>query len=324
MTSKVGITYAVVAAAIYGVYPIYFKQLPDVRPFQLVCHRVVWSFVTLIPVFLWQIDWTAAWRDAAWKPKVLGLYLASGVLIASFWCFLLWGIHHDYIVETSLGGFVNPIFSVLLAVAVLKERLRLLQWVAVALAILGVLVIAIAYGRFPWLAISMGALIAAYGFLKRLAPLGAIEGVVIEMAWLLLPAIVGLIAFERHGTGAFGHVSGTQNALLVLSGIVTVFPLLLLSRSAQLISFTLFGVIQFIYPIINVLVGVFIYHEPFSTSKLTGFVLVWLALSLYTVEGIIAEKQRRSADKDIVMKSNEDCTPQSPTSTFKTIDSPLV
>ncbi|CAK4631548.1 hypothetical protein LEN26_002244 [Aphanomyces euteiches] len=328
-SSNVGIVFTLIASCFYGFYPVYYKQLPDVPSFQLVCHRVVWSFLTLIPFLLWQVKWET-FRATVFKPKALGIYLASGVCIVGFWCFLLWGIANDYIVEVSLGGFINPVFSVLLAVVVFKEKLRLLQWASVVFALVGVLAIAIAYGRFPWLAICIGALLSFYGLFKRIAPLGPVEGVFIEMAWFTIPAIVAIIVFQVHGNGAFGHVGATQDALLVVSGIVTIVPLMMLSRGAQLISFTLFGVIQYITPILNFLVGTVIYHEPFSTSKMIGFILVWVALIVYTVEGIIVQKRNAAAATTSSLEEKEekeeshdtDSVPQSPSSGFKAVDSP--
>ena len=321
MSTKTGIVYACIAFVTYGLYPVYFKQLPDVPSLQLACHRVVWSFALLVPLFMCQVDWTT-FRETALKPKVFGTYLVSGLSLGSMWYLFLWGIANNYIVETSLGFFMNPVFTVLLAVVVLKERLRKWQWVSVVLAILGCLVIAIAYGIFPWLAFSIAILLATYGYVKSTAPLNAIEGVMIELGYLVLPAIGGLIAFEVHGTGAFGHVSGTQNALLVLAGLVTVFPLLLFASAAHMISFSLLGILQYIGPIMNFVIGVAIYNEPFSTSKLIGFILVWMSLALYTAEGIIV---RRRAEKEMTIDSDIEekeleSVPDTPTSGFKPVE----
>ncbi|CAK4105697.1 unnamed protein product [Aphanomyces euteiches] len=320
--AKTGVIYACIAFVTYGIYPVYFKQLPDVPSLQLACHRVVWSFALLVPLFVWQVDWKS-FRETALKPKVFATYLVSSLSLGGMWYLFLWGIANNYIVETSLGFFMNPVFSVLLAVVVLKERLRLWQWVSVALAILGCLVIAIAYGKFPWLAFSIAILLTMYGFVKSTAPLKAIEGVTIELGYLFLPALGGLIAFEVHGTGAFAHVSGTQNALLVLAGLVTVFPLLLFASAAHMISFSLLGLLQYIGPIMNFVIGVAIYHEPFSTSKLIGFILVWMSLALYTVEGIII--RRRGAEKETtidsdVEKKDIDSVPDTPTTGFKQVE----
>ncbi|KAH9119019.1 hypothetical protein LEN26_004495, partial [Aphanomyces euteiches] len=327
MSAKIGIASAATAFAIFGIYPVYFKQLPDVPPFQLACHRMLWSFVTLLPLFLSQVEWKT-FRGSALQPKVLGAYFVSGIAIGGLWLLYQWGITKGHIIEISLGFFMNPIFTVLAAVFVLKERLRVWQWVSVGLAILGVLVIAIAYGKFPWLSISIGSLLALYGFVKSTTPLTAVESVTIEMAYLFLPALAYLVACQVQGTGAFGHVSATQHVLLVLSGVVTVVPLLLFGYAAHLIPFSLLGLIQYIGPMLNFILGAGVYHEPFSTSKLIGFILVWLALATYGIEGLVVKKPSSSAaipiatptESDLAAKDGAETLPSTPTGDFSLVE----
>ncbi|KAH9121814.1 hypothetical protein LEN26_008341 [Aphanomyces euteiches] len=288
-SASIGVVCACSAFVIYGFHSIYFKQLGDVPPLQLTCHRVVWTFAMALPLFLWRIEWKR-FRERPMKPKVLGQYFLAGTSVSGMWFAFLWGVSNAMIVETSLGFFLNPILSVLLAVIVLKERLRLWQWIAIALAFAGVLEIAIAYGKFPWLAITIGVLLALYGFVKSTAPLNAIESVTIEMGFLALPSFCILVVSEAQGTAAFGHVSSTQNALMALSGVVTLIPLLLFAHAAHMISFSLLGLLQYIGPILTFIFGVAIYREPFGPSKMIGFILVWSGLLVYIVEGFVVQR----------------------------------
>ncbi|KAF0730398.1 hypothetical protein Ae201684P_021843 [Aphanomyces euteiches] len=317
MSANVGVLLACIAFVTYGLYPIYFKQLPDVPPLQMACHRVVWSFALLVPLFLWQVEWKT-FRDAALKPKVLATYFVSGAAIGSMWYLFLWGVSKDYIIETSLGFFINPVLSVLLAVVVLKERLRVWQWVSIALAMVGVLVIAIAYGKFPWLAITLGVLLATYGFVKSTAPLNAVEGVTMELGFLFLPAVCILIVCEVQGSGAFGHISATQNAMLVLCGVVTVIPLLLFAHAAHLISFSLLGLLQYIGPIMTFVIGVVIYHESFATPKLIGFIIVWIGLLVYIIESFVFQRMAASAVDDADIQKTVS-VPGTPSSDFEAV-----
>ncbi|CAK4075642.1 unnamed protein product [Aphanomyces euteiches] len=304
MSANVGVLCASLAFVIYGVYPIYFKQLEDVSPLQMTCHRVVWTFVFVLPLFVWRVEWKS-FRQTAIKPKVLGQYVVAAAAVVGMWFAFFWGVSNDFIVETSLGFFMNPILSVLLAVIVLKERLRSWQWVSIALAAAGVLEIAIAYGRFPWLAITIGVLLAVYGFVISTALLNPIESVTVEMIIVVVPALCVLIVSEAQGTGAFGHVSGSQNALMVLSGPVALIPLLLFAHAAHLISFSLLGLLQYIDPILTFIIGVAIYHESFERSKMIGFILVWCGLLIYVVESFVMQRLTSPAvpnDREVASK----------------------
>ncbi|CAK4631542.1 hypothetical protein AeMF1_005959 [Aphanomyces euteiches] len=317
MSANVGVLLACIAFAIYGIYPVYFKQLPDVPPLQMACHRVVWSFALLVPLFLWQVEWKT-FRDAALKPKVLATYFVSGVAIGGMWYLFLWGVSKDYIVETSLGFFINPTLSVLLAVVVLKERLRVWQWISIAMAIAGLLVVAIAYGKFPWLAISLAVLLTIYAFVKSTAPLNAIESMTIEMGYLAIPAVCILVVCEVQGSGAFGHISATQNALLVLCGVATVVPLLLFAHAAPMLSFSVLGVLQYIGPIMNFIFGVALYHESFETTKLIGFIIVWSGLLVYVVEGFIVQRAALSSTENTDEENSKmEDVPTTPTFGFE-------
>ncbi|KAG9406899.1 hypothetical protein AC1031_003226 [Aphanomyces cochlioides] len=290
MSTKIGILSAMGACIIYGLYPPYFKQLQAVSPMQIVNHRVVWTFVLLVPLFLWKVEWKS-FRETAFKPKTLVTYFISGWSLWATWYLFLWGVHHSYVIEISLGFFMNPVFSVVTGVIVLKEKLRFWQRIAVALAVIGVLVVAIAYGKFPWLGLSISTVMTIYSFVKKTAPLKFLEGVTLEVGFVFLPALIVLVASEINGNGSFGHVSGKIDAVLVCCGVITVVPVLMFAYGAPMLSLTILGLVQYTTPIMTFLFGVIVYHESFSTVKLIGFIMVWLALFVFIVEGFWNEKR---------------------------------
>ncbi|KDO28652.1 RarD protein [Saprolegnia parasitica CBS 223.65] len=282
---RLGIAYALAAFIIWGFFPIYWKQLDDISALQLAMHRIVWSFLALSLVILGTCQWPA-FRDAALTKRNLLIYTVSALMIFTNWLLFVWAVNSGHVVETSLGYFINPLINVLLGVAFLKERLRYLQWASLAVATAGVLVVALAYGKFPWIAICLALSFGLYGLVKKKAPLNSLFGLTLETGILFLPSMTYLIAVQANGTAAFLHVNAVQTALMLLAGVVTIIPLLFFSSAAQRIPLSLLGVIQYVCPSLQFLVGVLIYHEPFSTYKLVGFILVWLALLLFTAEGI--------------------------------------
>ncbi|CAK4086377.1 unnamed protein product [Aphanomyces euteiches] len=321
---RLGVTYAVLSAVIVGFYPFYYKQLKDVPSVQIVLHRIVWSLLFLIVVVYWRGTW-ANFRATAFKPKILAVYFASAVSVIGAWLLYVWGVMSGNIIQTSLGFFINPILSVVLAVFVLKEPLRRWQKVAVACATAAVLVVAIAYGKFPWLGVSMALVLSTYGFIKKLAPLGPLDGVFLEISILFLPSLITLIVMEVNGTGAFIHVGATQSILVAGCGVVSTIPLLLFAEAAPMIPFALFGILQYISPTLNFLIGIFVYHEPFSTTKLIGFILVWIALAIFAVDSIVASRAKPQdttelSDEKSQVKEIIADMPSTPTAEFKAVD----
>ncbi|KAH9120243.1 hypothetical protein LEN26_011207 [Aphanomyces euteiches] len=306
---RLGVTYMFLSAVIFGLTPIYYKQLKDVPSVQIVLHRIVWSLFFLLALVFWS-----------------GLYANFCATARCVVVSLCVGVMAGYIIETSLGFFINPIFTVLLAVIVLKEPLRRWQKLAVFCVFAAVLVVVIVYGKFPWLGISLALVLAFYGLIKKLAPLSPLEGVVLEMMYLFIPSLVALIALEVHGTGAFGHVGTTQNILTAGVGIVSTIPFLLFAEAAPLISFSLLGLLQYLSPIINFFLGIFAYHEPFSTAKLIEFILVWIALTIFAIDGVMATRVKPDDATDGSTESSpvkeEDVTtlPATPTADYKDVD----
>ena len=277
------------AYVLWGFFPIYWKLLHEVSALQVIGHRISWSFVLLIAVILLTRQWQE-FRSAALAPKVIGIYAIAGVLLSVNWLIYVWGVNSGFIVETSLGYFINPLVSVLLGVLFLRERLRALQWVAVGLAAAGVIYLTLTYGRPPWIALSLAFTFGIYGLVKKLAPLGSLYGLTLETALVFPLALIYLVFVQSAGTGAFLHQGMVTDIVLIGTGVVTSIPLLMFASAARQIPLTMIGVLQYIAPTLQFLIGVFLYHEPFDQSRLIGFSLVWLALIIFWVENYLANR----------------------------------
>ena len=287
-----GIWYALSAYMLWGVFPIYWKWLHDVPAAQVIGHRIGWSFILLVIVILITGQWKKL-RSTLTR-RVLGIYLVSGLLLSANWLVYVWGVNTGHIVEASLGYFINPLFSVLLGVIFLRERLRTWQWIPIGLAAMGVIYLTWTYGALPWIALSLTFTFGFYGLVKKTAPLGSLYGLTLETGLMFLPALAYLIFAESAGDGAFGHSGMLINLLMVGSGVVTAVPLLMFASAARRIPLTMIGIMQYIAPTLQFLIGVLIYKEAFTSAQLVGFSLVWIALILFWVEGILALRARKT------------------------------
>lgn len=284
-----GIWNGLAAYALWGFFPIYWKLLHEVPALEVIGHRISWSFLLLILGILF----TGQWRDfrsAALTPKVIAIYTLAGVVLTINWLIYVWGVNSGFIVETSLGYFINPLISVLLGVFFLHERLRPMQWIAVALAAAGVIYLTVTYGRPPWIALSLAVSFGIYGLVKKLAPLGSLYGLTLETALVFPMALIYLLFVESRGTGAFLHQDAFIDILLIGTGAVTSIPLLMFASAARQIPLTMIGLLQYIAPTLQFLIGVFLYHEPFDQSRLIGFSLVWLALIMFWMENYLSAR----------------------------------
>jgi chloramphenicol-sensitive protein RarD len=295
---KKGIWYAVGAYVFWGLFPVYWKVLGHIPALQLLGHRIVWSFLLLLVVILV----ARQWREfrASLNRRVLIIYSVAAVLIAINWLTYVWAIGAGFIVETSLGYFINPLLSVLFGVIFLRERMRPLQWIPIGLAAAGVLYLTFAYGSLPWIALTLAISFSIYGLVKKTAPLGSFHGLTLETAIRFVPALVFLVYSEFAGTGAFMHSPAYVNLMLFGAGVVTVIPLLLFASAARRIPLTSIGVLQYINPTMQFLLGTLVYKEPFNQHRLIGFAIVWAALILFGVEGLIARRRsqvRRAAEE---------------------------
>jgi chloramphenicol-sensitive protein RarD len=287
-----GIWYALGAYVLWGLFPIYWKWLHDVPALQLISHRIGWSFILLMIVIIATRQWTKLRSTLTWR--VLGIYLSAGLLLSVNWLIYVWGVNTEHVVETSLGYFINPLLSVLLGMIFLKERLRPLQWLPVGLAALGVIYLTWTYGSLPWIALSLAFSFGFYGLVKKTSPLGSLFGLTLETGLVFLPALGYLVYVQIVGQGAFGHSGVVPDLLMVGTGIVTAIPLLMFASAARRIPLTMVGIMQYIAPTMQFLLGVLIYKEPFTTTSLIGFSLVWIALVVFWVEGFLARKAQRA------------------------------
>jgi chloramphenicol-sensitive protein RarD len=285
-----GIAYAAGAYVLWGLLPLYWKALHDVPSSQIVAHRLVWSLVFVGLVLTARRNWS--WLGKAIRqPRVLLIFALSGVLLTVNWLVYIWGVNAGFIVETSLGYFINPLVNVLLGYVFLKERLRPMQWGALAVALAGVLYLTFSYGAFPWIALTLAFSFGLYGLIRKTAALNSAEGLFVETAVLFLPALGFLLFHELRGTGALGHVDGLTTLLLIGAGAATSIPLILFAAGARRVTLTTLGLLQYIAPTMQFLIGVLIFGEPFGMGRVVGFGLIWLALVLYTAESLIARRR---------------------------------
>jgi len=282
---KKGVLYALGAYITWGLFPVYWKFLKDVPALQLLGHRIIWSFLFLF-IFILAARQFKHFRAAIASKRVLLIYLTAAILIGINWCIYVWAVNAGFIVETSLGYFINPLFSVLLGVIILKERLRKFQWIPIVIATSGVTLLSLEYGRLPWIALSLAFTFAIYGLIKKTAPLNAVNGLLLETGILFLPALAFLAVSQFSGQGAFLHLGAGSDLLMIGAGAVTTIPLLFFASAAQRIPLSLLGTIQYIAPSLQFLLGVFVFREPFNQTQLIGFCIVWLALVLFWGESL--------------------------------------
>ena len=254
---KKGILYSIGAYAVWGILTIYWKLLHQVPALQVIGHRIGWSLIVLIIFILFTRQWPD-FRSVAFKPRTIGIYAIAGVLISINWLVFVWGVNAGFIVEASLGYFINPLLSVLLGVVFLRERPRSVQWVSVILAATGVIYLTLVYGRLPWIALSLAFSFGFYGLVKKLAPLGSFYGLTLETGILFPAALIYLALVQIYGNGVFLRDSMQVDLLLVGAGVVSTIPLLMFASAAREISLTMLGIIQYISPTLQFLIGVFV------------------------------------------------------------------
>ena len=288
-----GTWYAIGAFAAWGVFPIYWKQVGHVPATQLVGHRILWSFFILLGIVL--ISHQRRAFAAVLTPHVMRVYTVAAALLSINWLTYVWAVNAGFIVETSLGYFITPLISVGLGVLVLREQLSPVQWLAIGLAFAGLLYLTFAYGSLPWIALVLGVSFGVYGLVKKTAPLGSVYGLTAETGILLLPALFYLLYTETIGQGAFLRTDPISDVLLLGIGFVTIGPLLLFASAAQRIPLSRMGVLQYIAPTLQFLIGVMVYKEPFTRTQFAGFSMVWAALILFSFEGFVAQRLQPAA-----------------------------
>lgn len=282
---QLGILYALLAYIIWGLLPLYIKSLPGIAPVEILLHRMVWSLVFLGLILAWRRQW--AWlAQVARDRRLLLSFAASAALLCANWFLYIWAVSANRVVDASLGYFINPLFSVLLGVVFLHERLRRVQWLAIAVAAAGVAWLTVAAGQLPWIALGLAASFGGYGLLRKTGALGALEGLSLETLLLFPLAAAALAWLFATGQDSFTHAAPGTQWLLLLAGPVTAVPLLFFAAGARRIPLSLLGLLQYTGPTLQLLLGVWLWHEPFPAQKQVGYALIWLSLALYAGEGL--------------------------------------
>ena len=281
-----GILYGLSAYVLWGMFPLFFKQLQAASALEVVLHRMVWSlvFVLIVLAVLRRWNWLG---DVRRSPALVGKFAVSALLLAGNWLSYVWAVNNGHVLDASLGYFILPLINVALGFVFLHERPRKAQWVAFALAASGVLWMAVQSGHVPWLALLIAMTFGFYGLMRKTATLGALEGMSLETMLLAPLAVVALLWGGPSGPGSQWPAHDAHTWLFfLLSGPVTAIPLLLFASGARKIPLSVLGLLQYIGPSIQLSLGVFLFHEAFTSARLAGFVLIWSALALYAAEGL--------------------------------------
>lgn len=281
---RLGVITGVAAYGIWGFFPIYFHLLAPTGPVEILCHRILWSLAVMAVVLAWRRD--GSWiRPLLRRPRQLAELALAALLIAVNWLLYVWAVEQERVVDAALGYFINPLVTVMLAVVLLGERLRRLQWIAVGLGGVAVAVIAAGYGEVPYVALALAFSFAGYGFLKKRVTLTPAQSLAAETSILAPAAVVAMLVLVRHGGVAFGGDLGLS-LLLATSGVVTAVPLVLFAASARRIPLTMLGLLQYLTPTLQFLCGVFVFGEPMSVERWVGFALVWVALMCMSIDAV--------------------------------------
>ncbi len=271
---------------LWGLVPLYWHLLKVVPALQIIAHRIVWSGL-LVVGWLLLSSRLAWWRQIAAQPRALATLGVTSVAIAFNWGLYIWAVNAGHVIETSLGYFINPLVNVLLGVLVLKERLRALQWLAVALAAAGVVWLTVDAGAPPWIALGLAGSFGLYGLLRKIVAVDPVAGLGVESVYLFLPALA-FVAWSEAGHGG-GFVQGwglREDLLLVLGGVVTALPLIGFAYGVKRIPLSLVGILQYIAPSLQLLLGVWFFHEPFDGARAVGFAAIWAGLLLFIGDGL--------------------------------------
>lgn len=280
-----GIIYAAACYSAWGLFPIYFKSLHAIPSVEILLHRMIWALVFLALVLCVRKQWT--WFTSVLRqPKLIAGFAASALLLSANWFLYIWAINNDRIVDASLGYFMTPLVSVFLGYILLKERLRTIQWFAIACAGFGVMWLSLQTGHPPWIALILASTFGMYGLLRKTASLGALEGLSLETMMLFPFALAYLIYLLMHDQSAFAQATTQTQLLLIAAGPITAIPLLLFAAAARRIPLATLGLMQYISPTIQLLIGVWLYHEQFSHERLLGFLGIWMGLLIYSADSL--------------------------------------
>jgi chloramphenicol-sensitive protein RarD len=280
-----------VSFLLWGLWPLYWRELQSVSAFELIAHRIIWSLLLLLAIMLMQRTLPQL-RAALGTGAVLGSSLLSGVLLAVNWIIYVWAVNNGHVIDSSLGYFLTPLCNVALGFIFLHERLRPPQWAAVGFAVAGVMVLLLRADHLPWIALSLAAIWSLYGILKKQSSLGPIAGLTVETL-LLSPAAAAVLLWRiRIGASAFGQANAGIDALVLASGVITTAPLLLFAYGARRIRLAALGLLQYIAPSVQFLLGLWLFNEPLDPVRLHACILIWVGLIIYTADGFWSQRPR--------------------------------
>lgn len=291
VSSERGLFYGVMAYLLWGAFPLYWPLLEPAGAIEILAMRMLFSLVFVAALLTATRTWDRV-GEILRTPQKRWRLLIAAIVVSVNWGVYIWGVNSEHVVETSLGYFINPLFTIVLGVALLGERLRQVQWIAVGLAGLAIVVLTIDYGRLPWIALTLAFTFGVYGYQKKRAAVGAVESLAVETGFMALPAAITVAVLGANGSLVFGEHAG-NSALLAGTGVVTAIPLLFFGAAARRLPLSTLGLIQYLAPLLQFAVGVGIRHEPLPPARLAGFALVWLALIVLSVDGL--HNQRRMA-----------------------------
>lgn len=280
-----GVAAAIAAFALWGVLPAYWKALNIAPAHEILCHRMFWSLILTLGLIQLR-GRMQAFRKVLKVKRNCIIYTISGILLAVNWLLYIWAVNAGFIVEASLGYFINPLINVFFGMVFFGERMRRVQWIALLLAFLGVLYLTVYYGKFPWIALVLALSFGTYGVIHKKSDLGSLDALCLETCVLFLPAGAVLVGLGLTGDGTFTQFGVSHSLLLIGAGVVTTVPLILFGYAAKRIPLSTLGLFQYLAPSINLVIGVFVYHEDFPQARLIGFAMVWGALLLFMAENV--------------------------------------
>lgn len=281
-----GVLCGVSAYLIWGLSPLYWKLLHTVPAFEIINHRIIWSFLFLVPLLVIRRRWGEV-LAALMNPRTLSVLILSSLLVAFNWLLYIWAVNHGRVLEASLGYYINPLVNVLLGMLFLKERLRPAQVIAFVLAAAGVLYLTLSHGRFPWISMTLAFSFGLYGLIRKIVSAGPLVGLSIETLLLSVPASAWLFYLNRSGTGTFLHSGRILDLILIGSALVTALPLLLFTQSARRLNLSTVGFLQYIAPTCMFLLGVLVFKESFAAAQVICFILIWAALFVYSLDSAL-------------------------------------
>jgi chloramphenicol-sensitive protein RarD len=279
----IGIVCGISSYLIWGLSPLYWKLLSAVPAFEIILHRIVWSFLFLVPLFIFLRrghEIVATFQN----PRTMLTLLFSALLVAFNWLLYVWAVNHDQVLQASLGYYIAPLVNVILGMLFLKERLRRAQAIAFLLAFVGVLYLTLHHGRFPWISLSLAFSFGLYGLIRKTIFTGALAGLSIETLLLSIPAASWLFYLNLSGAGVFLHAPIHMDLLLMCAALTTALPLLLFTVGVRRLKLSTMGFLQYLSPTCMFLLGVFIFGEPFSKAHAITFILIWSALAIYSLD----------------------------------------